>query len=149
MKLAHCIWLVLVLVTVLYQVKAEEEKAEKKKLQIGVKKRVDPEQCKIKSRKGDTLNMHYTVSVETDENYYLIRYTAVNPLFLVIHFYHPNVLIRENLNATGTELGKNGFLYIMLNTSHWNLCGNLNGTYTVPLCHSWSRSLSLSDISSV
>ena len=87
MKLAHCIWLVLVLVTVLYQVKAEEEKAEKKKkLQIGVKKRVDPEQCKIKSRKGDTLNMHYTVSVETDENYYLIRYTAVNPLFLVIHF---------------------------------------------------------------
>ena len=73
MKLTHCIWLVVVLVTVLYQVKAEEEKAEKKKkLQIGVKKRVDPEQCKIKSRKGDTLNMHYTVSVETYENYYLI-----------------------------------------------------------------------------
>lgn len=35
--------------------------AEKKKLQIGIKKRVD--NCPIKSRKGDVLNMHYTVSV--------------------------------------------------------------------------------------
>ncbi len=34
---------------------------EKKKLQIGIKKRVD--NCPIKSRKGDVLNMHYTVSV--------------------------------------------------------------------------------------
>lgn len=34
--------------------------AEKKKLQIGIKKRVD--NCPIKSRKGDVLNMHYTVS---------------------------------------------------------------------------------------
>ena len=74
MKLTHCIWLAVVLVTVSYQVKAEEDKTEKKKkLQIGVKKRVDPEQCKIKSRKGDTLNMHYTVSVETYENYYQIN----------------------------------------------------------------------------
>lgn len=32
-----------------------------KKLQIGIKKRVDPEDCKIKSRKGDKLQMHYTV----------------------------------------------------------------------------------------
>ena len=64
MKLVDYTWLIVVLVTILYQVKAEEEKGEKKKkLQIGVKKRVDPEQCKIKSRKGDTLNMHYTVSL--------------------------------------------------------------------------------------
>lgn len=35
--------------------------AEKKKLQIGIKKRVD--NCPIKSRKGDVLNMHYTVSL--------------------------------------------------------------------------------------
>jgi len=35
--------------------------AEKKKLQIGIKKRVD--NCPIKSRKGDVLNMHYTVRV--------------------------------------------------------------------------------------
>lgn len=35
--------------------------AEKKKLQIGIKKRVD--NCPIKSRKGDVLNMHYTVSI--------------------------------------------------------------------------------------
>ena len=34
--------------------------ADKKKLQIGIKKRV--ENCPIKSRKGDVLNMHYTVS---------------------------------------------------------------------------------------
>lgn len=33
-----------------------------KKLQIGVKKRVD--NCPIKSRKGDTLNMHYTGKLE-------------------------------------------------------------------------------------
>lgn len=33
----------------------------KRKLQIGVKKRVD--HCPIKSRKGDVLHMHYTVSV--------------------------------------------------------------------------------------
>ena len=42
----------------------DEKKSDKKakKLQIGVKKRVDPEQCTIKSHKGDTLHMHYTVS---------------------------------------------------------------------------------------
>jgi hypothetical protein len=32
----------------------------KKKLQIGVKKRVD--NCHVKSKKGDFLHMHYTVS---------------------------------------------------------------------------------------
>eukprot|EP00095_Tigriopus_kingsejongensis_P010641 maker-scaffold841_size89765-snap-gene-0.14 protein:Tk10641 transcript:maker-scaffold841_size89765-snap-gene-0.14-mRNA-1 annotation:"hypothetical protein CAPTEDRAFT_149447" len=34
----------------------------KKRLQIGIKKRV--ENCSIKSRKGDTLKMHYTGSLE-------------------------------------------------------------------------------------
>ena len=38
--------------------------AESGRLQIGVKKRVDPELCKIKSRKGDSLSMHYTVSCD-------------------------------------------------------------------------------------
>jgi FK506-binding protein 2 len=38
----------------------------KKKLQIGVKKRV--EDCKIRSRKGDFLHMHYTV---LNLNFYL------------------------------------------------------------------------------
>ena len=39
----------------------EEKKKEKpKKLQIGVKKRV--ENCSIKSRRGDLLHMHYAVS---------------------------------------------------------------------------------------
>lgn len=32
------------------------------KLQIGVKKRIDEKDCKMKSRKGDSLHMHYTVS---------------------------------------------------------------------------------------
>jgi len=35
-----------------------------KKLQIGIKKRVDAAQCTIKSRKGDTLHMHYTGKLE-------------------------------------------------------------------------------------
>ncbi|ELU01137.1 hypothetical protein CAPTEDRAFT_149447 [Capitella teleta] len=39
---------------------AAEDK--KKKLQIGVKKRV--ENCTLKSRKGDTLDMHYTGKLE-------------------------------------------------------------------------------------
>ena len=34
---------------------------EKKKLQIGVKKKV--ENCSRRSRKGDVLHMHYTVSI--------------------------------------------------------------------------------------
>lgn len=39
----------------------EEKKKEKvKKLQIGVKKRVD--NCTLKSRRGDLLHMHYAVS---------------------------------------------------------------------------------------
>ncbi|XP_057696401.1 peptidyl-prolyl cis-trans isomerase FKBP2 [Corythoichthys intestinalis] len=36
--------------------------SEKKKLQIGIKKRVD--NCPIKSRNGDVLNMHYTGKLE-------------------------------------------------------------------------------------
>ncbi|BFZ12469.1 hypothetical protein BsWGS_15508 [Bradybaena similaris] len=35
-----------------------------KKLQIGIKKRVDAEQCKIKSKKGDVLHMHYSGRLE-------------------------------------------------------------------------------------
>ena len=44
-------------------VSCDDDKDDKKvkKLQIGVKKRVDPEDCKLKSRKGDILHMHYTV----------------------------------------------------------------------------------------
>nr|KAI8740749.1 peptidyl-prolyl cis-trans isomerase FKBP2-like [Biomphalaria glabrata] len=42
-----------------------ESSADKdKKLQIGIKKRVDPEKCKLKSRKGDVLHMHYTGKLE-------------------------------------------------------------------------------------
>lgn len=41
---------------------ADEDKSQpsvKKKLQIGIKRRVD--NCKVKSKKGDFLHMHYTV----------------------------------------------------------------------------------------
>ena len=37
-----------------------QAEANKKKLQIGVKKKV--ENCERRSKKGDTLHMHYTVS---------------------------------------------------------------------------------------
>ncbi|XP_063426415.1 peptidyl-prolyl cis-trans isomerase FKBP2-like [Mytilus trossulus] len=50
----------LVLCMVVQAWAGEEEK--KKKLQIGVKKRVD--NCTVKSRKGDTLHMHYTGKLE-------------------------------------------------------------------------------------
>jgi len=40
------------------------EAAKDKKLQIGVKKRVDPEKCTMRSRKGDVLSMHYTGKLE-------------------------------------------------------------------------------------
>lgn len=42
-------------------VSCDDKEEKKKKLQIGVKKRVDPDKCTIKSRKGDVLKMHYTV----------------------------------------------------------------------------------------
>lgn len=40
-----------------------QESYAEKKLQIGVKKRADPEKCKRRSKKGDILHMHYTVGV--------------------------------------------------------------------------------------
>jgi len=42
----------------------DNKEAKKKGLQIGIKKRVDPDQCKIKSKKGDRLQIHYTGSLE-------------------------------------------------------------------------------------
>ena len=54
--------LLLFAVTVLSLSPAAVSGAEKKKLQIGIKKRVD--NCPIKSRKGDVLNMHYTGKLE-------------------------------------------------------------------------------------
>ncbi|CAB1420465.1 unnamed protein product [Pleuronectes platessa] len=54
--------LVLFAVTLLSLCPAAVSGADKKKLQIGIKKRVD--NCPIKSRKGDVLNMHYTGKLE-------------------------------------------------------------------------------------
>lgn len=54
--------LVLLTVAVLSLCAVTVKGAEKKKLQIGIKKRVD--NCTTKSRKGDVLNMHYTGKLE-------------------------------------------------------------------------------------
>ena len=51
---------ILCLLVAPHVISAEEKKERTKKLQIGIKKRVD--NCKVKSRKGDMLHMHYTVS---------------------------------------------------------------------------------------
>jgi hypothetical protein len=61
MKISWILNGAIMLLMVIQSWAGEEDK--KKKLQIGVKKRVD--NCKTKSRKGDTLHMHYTVSVAT------------------------------------------------------------------------------------
>lgn len=42
----------------------DKKDVKKKGLQIGIKKRVDPEDCKVKSKKGDSLHMHYTGKLE-------------------------------------------------------------------------------------
>ena len=54
--------LILVLAAAALVTGSENSSKKKNKLQIGVKKRVDPENCPIKSKKGDVLHMHYTVS---------------------------------------------------------------------------------------
>ncbi|CAH1791001.1 unnamed protein product [Owenia fusiformis] len=61
------IYSVIAFAAVVISCHGDEEKKEKKKvdkLQIGVKKRVDPADCNIKSRKGDKLHMHYTGTLE-------------------------------------------------------------------------------------
>ncbi|XP_056133296.1 peptidyl-prolyl cis-trans isomerase FKBP2 [Lampris incognitus] len=52
----------LLAVTFMYVGPLSVSGGEKKKLQIGIKKRVDS--CPVKSRKGDVLNMHYTGKLE-------------------------------------------------------------------------------------
>lgn len=70
---------------------ADDSKDAKKPkgLQIGVKKRVDPDKCTIKSRKGDSLQMHYTVSAAsclefTAYFYYLLTLIIWSIAFIVL-----------------------------------------------------------------
>lgn len=51
--------ILLLLVCIVVVVLAKENKS--KKLQIGIKKRVD--NCTVKSKRGDLLHMHYTVGI--------------------------------------------------------------------------------------
>ncbi len=52
--------LLLLVLAVHFSPRAEASSEKKKQLQIGVKKRV--ENCEQRSRRGDLLSMHYTVS---------------------------------------------------------------------------------------
>lgn len=61
MDLKNTLLLVVCVVFVFLEVKAEE-----KKLQIGVKKRVPEGECDRRSKNGDTLHMHYTGTLESD-----------------------------------------------------------------------------------
>ena len=85
---------------------------------------------------------YLTVSMDTKRLKEINDTMEVSKFFLVISY----GLIRQSLNGTGTGTGigtgRNGSLDIMLNTSHCNLCGNLNGTYTLALYQSLSRCLS-------
>ncbi|KAI8785340.1 peptidyl-prolyl cis-trans isomerase FKBP2 [Biomphalaria glabrata] len=65
MHLAASILPIISIIFVIVLFSSVESSADKdKKLQIGIKKRVDPEKCKLKSRKGDVLHMHYTGKLE-------------------------------------------------------------------------------------
>ena len=79
MKLSHIFSLSLMVVFVSHAFAEKDKKETKKvtKLRIGIKKRVDADKCKIKSRKGDLLHMHYTVSIL---------------FYLVIHVGLPHIL---------------------------------------------------------
>ena len=63
----NSVFLAIVILAVVSFTVADDEEPKKKekkpvtKLQIGVKKRV--EDCKVRSKKGDSLQMHYTVSI--------------------------------------------------------------------------------------
>ncbi|XP_062576205.1 peptidyl-prolyl cis-trans isomerase FKBP2-like isoform X2 [Saccostrea cucullata] len=64
MKISRTVQLGVVVAILAAMVSCEDKEEKKRKLQIGVKKRVDPEKCTIKSRKGDVLKMHYTGTLE-------------------------------------------------------------------------------------
>jgi len=60
----------LALMAIVTAVENDKETKKLKGLQIGVKKRVDPDKCPVKSKKGDTLHMHYTVGARCYLNHF-------------------------------------------------------------------------------
>lgn len=66
---ALCILLVLIVAYLGESFAAEE------KLNIGIKKRV--KDCKAKSQKGDTLHMHYTVRLISQQSLCMLNGTAI------------------------------------------------------------------------
>jgi len=70
----------LAIVTIVTAVEHKKESRKSKSLQIGVKKRIDPDKCSVKSKKGDTLHMHYTVSTRMLVLSYYIHFVELTTL---------------------------------------------------------------------
>uniref|UniRef100_A0A1B6JDN5 peptidylprolyl isomerase n=1 Tax=Homalodisca liturata TaxID=320908 RepID=A0A1B6JDN5_9HEMI len=62
MNVQTLIFVTLLYFSIIFNSSCSEEKPAKKKLQIGIKKRVD--NCQVKSKKGDFLHMHYRGTLE-------------------------------------------------------------------------------------
>ncbi|XP_046669189.1 peptidyl-prolyl cis-trans isomerase FKBP2 [Homalodisca vitripennis] len=62
MNVQTLIFVTLLYFSFIFNSSCSEEKPAKKKLQIGIKKRVD--NCQVKSKKGDFLHMHYRGTLE-------------------------------------------------------------------------------------
>jgi len=69
MQISQSLLVISVVVLLECLISRAEANKDKQKLQIGIKKRVDAENCKIKSRKGDVLSMHYTGKLESGEEF--------------------------------------------------------------------------------
>ena len=64
---------ILLSLAVLMEMLIHQTGAEKAKLQIGIKKRIPAEDCKTKTKKGDVLDMHYTVRILIKLNLLLVN----------------------------------------------------------------------------
>uniref|UniRef100_A0A1B6GA79 peptidylprolyl isomerase n=1 Tax=Cuerna arida TaxID=1464854 RepID=A0A1B6GA79_9HEMI len=62
MNVQTLMFVTLLYFSIIFNSSCSEEKPAKKKLQIGIKKRVD--NCQVKSKKGDFLHMHYRGTLE-------------------------------------------------------------------------------------
>ena len=98
MQLQALLYSVAVILVVLGVDAAKDKKDSKKKLQIGIKKRIDADKCKTKSRKGDSLTMHYTVGASVCWNVCLrLCWITESKLELPFAFHHLLVVLQNAL----------------------------------------------------
>lgn len=103
---------------------AAEDK--KKKLQIGVKKRV--ENCPMKSRKGDTLDMHYTVSSsEALVQWSFSDFRSITNIHTYTYFFLSIVLVLGRMSSRD---------FIRLHSFHLSFPGKTWGWYWIWQQHS-------------